>query len=191
MAHDHHERINYRDGIPDPTLNQVVALRDIPIIVPIGSEYRLDPGEFNGWGNIGIYDQLHSLDLGNVGAGVTNRVAGGLIFPFAVQPVRLYAHFRQDTAASGPWGFRLAYQTKTGGTNAVTSTDIFSEAQANGGVGPREYNNTTNQQIDLDLTVYGSIPALQTIVFGVESTAVGGGDIQVQSGFLQFERISV
>jgi len=162
------------------------------IIFSLGSRFLLDPNEFAGWSVDGIYDQTHTSDLGNVGATAT-RTAGGLSFPFDVRVKRIFAwHYNSNALALG-WGWRLAYQTKTGGSNSVTTTDILRECVGVGAVAvpPRNYLNTTNQNTDIDLSGSIVIPAGSVIIFGVEApTAIATNYyVFVQSGYLEIERV--
>lgn len=162
------------------------------IIFPIGGQFLLDPNEFNAWGVLGPYDNVNSQDLGNVGA-APNRLAGGICFPFDVQMEQFYAWHQNNNAGILPWGWRIVSQEKTGGSNAVTTTDILREVTGTGatGIAPRDYQNTSNQLTDVDLTGSPIVPAGHVIGLGVESpTAVNTNRyVRVMSGFFKLRRV--
>lgn len=140
----------------------------LPIFYHFGGQYLLDPNEFNGWGILGPSDNTNSQDLGNVGIVNPSRTSGGISYPFDVELVNFTANHQNSNATAEAWGWRIGRQVKNPGTNTVTWTDILDEVGDNGGVGPRNYLNTTNQETDIDFT--GEvIPAGEIIVLGVES----------------------
>jgi len=167
------------EGRPDP-----------PIFFPLAGQFLLDPGEFNGWGVIGPYDNLNTQDLGNVGAG-ESRLSGGICYPFDVRMIRLFAWHRNNNGAALAWGWHIVRQKKNAGSNSVTNVPLLSEVADNGGVAPRDYLNTVTQNTDVDLSSASIVPAGETIVLGVESpTAITTNRyVQVMSGFLQMERV--
>lgn len=162
----------------------------VPIIFPLGGQFLADPNEHNGWGAIGPYDNSNTQDLGNVGTN-TNRVAGGLCFPFDVKLNRFYAWHRNNNVAVEPWGWRIGRQLKTADSNTVSRTSILDEVGDNAGVGPRDYASTENKLVDINLSANPAIPAGEVVVLGIESpTAVTTNRyVQIMSGFFEFERV--
>lgn len=159
----------------------------------IASRYLLDPNEFVGWSSDGLMDQTMTVDLGNVGAGVSSR-AGGLIYPFDVQLKRLKVEHYNSNAIAQAWGWRIIKQLKQENSTSVTSTDVLREVVGVGalGVAPRNYLNTSNQKTDIDLTNTDVIEAGTIITLGVEApTAVTSNYyVQVMAGYLLLERVS-
>ena len=162
-----------------------------PLLFPLASQYLLDPNEFNGWGAIGVYDNVNTQDLGNVGTANPSRIAGGICFPFDITVKRFYAWHYNSNAAAQAWGWRLGVQTKNAGSNAVSWDDIINEVGDNGGTGPRNYSNTTTQNTDIILNTPTVIPAGNVLVLGVESpTAVGTNYyVRILSGYIEAERV--
>ena len=116
---------------------------------PLGGQFLLDPNEINGWGIQGPIDHSNTQDLGNVGAANLSRLSGGLCFPFAVRIEHFFAWHSNSAANAQAWGWVLAKQQKTAGSNTVTTTYILDEVADNGGTGPRNYGNNQNQQTDI------------------------------------------
>lgn len=160
------------------------------IVIPLGGQFLLDPNEYNGWGILGPYDNSNTQDLGNVGA-VPNRVAGGFCFPYDVKLVRFYAWHYNSSSAAEAWGWRILRQEKNDASNVVSFVNLLDEIGDNGGIGPRDYGNTTNQLTDVDLSANGAIPAGEVVVLGTEApTAVGTNYYsRILSGYFEFHRV--
>lgn len=163
-----------------------------PVLFELGGQFLMDPNEFNGWGTIGPIDDTNNQDLGNVAAAVS-RTAGGLIYPFDVQPIRMFAwHYNSNNSAL-PWGWRIAVQEKNAASNTVTTTDMIRECVGTGAtaVAPRDYGNTVTQQTDIDLSGVSVVPAGQVIVLGVESPTATTTNyyVRVMAGYIQFARV--
>lgn len=171
-------------------INEVLD-RANTIIFPLGGEFLLDPNEFNGWGNIGPYDNRNSQDLSNVGSATINRLAGGLSFPFDVQINRFFAWHHNNNADAEAWGWRITQQQKTDGNNVITTSDILNEVSDNGGTGPRNYSNNLTQQTDISFGTPITVPSGDVITLGVESpTAVGTNRfVRVMSGYFELRRV--
>ena len=157
----------------------------------LGTQFLLDPGEVNGWGILGIYDNSNTQDLGNIGAANLNRIAGGLKFPWDVRIKRFNADHYNSIATALPWGWVLFSQEKNPGSNTVTTTYLLDEVTSNNGVGPRDYGNTTNQETDLILPSTAIVPAGHTLGMGVAApTAVGTNNyVRILSGYLLMEKV--
>ena len=163
------------------------------ILFPAGGQYLLDPGETNGWGAVGPYDDSNSQDLGNHDAAALSRIAGGISFPFDVNLVRFVAWHRNNNGAAEAWGWVISHLVKTAASNTQTTSYVLHETQANANVGPRDYNNNQNQMTDIDLS---GIAAGQGISAGdVINLAVAAPtanttnyQVQVQAGYLELER---
>lgn len=165
-----------------------------PFIFPLASQFLLDPNEFNGWGELGPYDNANARDLGNVGATTISRVAGGLMFPFDVRLTRFKAAHYNSNANAQAWGWRICHTTPiAGSTAALAATDILRECVGAGATAtaPRDYGSTQNQLTDIDLSASATIPAGDIITLGVEApTAVGTNYwVRICSGYLQLERV--
>lgn len=183
-------RINSAGG----TITVDELLKSQPIVIPLGGQFLLDPNEFNGWGNVGWTDNSNQQDLGNVGVD-PNRLAGGIVFPYDVNLTTFYAWHRNNNADALAWGWKIGFQEKNAGNNTVAWTNLLTEVADNGGTGPRNYANNTNQLTEL-YTASGdmsgiTIPGNDVITLGVESpTAVAANRfVQIMGGYMTFERV--
>ena len=161
------------------------------IVFPLGGQYLFDPGEINGWGILGVYDNSNTQDLGNIGSTSLSRLAGGIVFPYDVRLKRFYAwHYNSDGGAL-PWGWVILTQEKTDSSNATTTTYLLDEVGDNGGTGPRDYGNNQNQLTDLSFDPMPVISAGDTICLAVASpTAVGTNNYaRILSGYFEFEQV--
>ena len=161
-------------------------------IFPLGGGFLLDPNEFNGWGVTGVYDDVITHDLGNVGANAS-RLSGGLSFPFPWRIKRFFAwHYNNNTLAEA-WGWRINKQQKIQGNNGIVNTEILRECTGAGAtaIAPRNYLNTITQSTDIDLSSMGIVEPLDVITLGVEApTAVATNRyVYIMSGFFEIEKI--
>jgi len=155
--------------------------------VQFGGQFRLSANRVNGWGVIGIHDNNNTQNLGNIGSNYS-RLAGGVLFPFDVEVVQLVAWHRNNNADALAWGWELFFQEKTNGTNGRVSTTIISEVADAGGVGPRDYQNSSNQYTDIDLTgVTNKVVSSENVIClgAAAPTAVASNrTVQVMAGCL-------
>ncbi len=163
--------------------------------VPLGGQFRLDTNnnEINGWGSVGPVDDSNTQQIGAVGDTTLSRNAGGIVFPFDVHLRRFYVWHRNNNADAQPWGWVIHRQVKTAASNTVSTTYVLDEVADNGGTGPRDYGNNTNQLADIDLTAVTAaqnIPAGEMIGLGVAAPTAGVNqrNVQIQGGYLLFER---
>jgi hypothetical protein len=182
-------------GVANSGTYYVGNVRDLlnqhaPILQELGGNFLLDPNEFNGWSTNGPTGDRFQNDLGDVGAAPI-RTAGGFCFPFDVKLTRLYAWHMNSNVAVQAWGFRVFYQTKVDGSNAVTNQDLINQVAGNGGVGPNNYGNTDNQLTDIDTSGSAiTIPAGSIVGFGVEAPTAPGTNyfVRIMGGYMRFER---
>jgi len=160
-----------------------------PIIIPFGGQFLLDPNEVNGWGVIGMHDNTNSQDLGNVGAANLSRIAGGFVAPFDIKVTRLMAWHQNNNGAAQAWGWVMAKQAKTAGSNDRVTTYILDEVADNAGTGPRNYLNTTNQKTDIAIPD-AEVAEGETLILGVAApTAVTTNRyVRVMSGSIVIRR---
>lgn len=157
----------------------------------VAGSWLLDPNEHTGWGTRGPVDEAVAQDLGNVGADYV-RTSGGFMYPFDVKILGFRAKHRNSNVAVEAWGWRFGYHTWTGGSNTVVTTNLLEEVADNAGVGPRDYNNTTNQDTDFDWSSNGWVmPAGAIFTVGVEApTAVTTNYyVDIMAGYLLLERV--
>ena len=162
-------------------------------IFPISGQFLMDPGEFNGWGEVGAYDISNTRDLGNVGAATVSYLAGGLVFPFDVIVKRLFVDHRNTNGTAEAWGWRMTHVDRVqGSTAALPATDIINEVSDNGGTGPRDYGAITPQRTDITVVSPTFVPAGRTIVLGVESPTAVATNYYVQclAGYILLERVN-
>jgi len=162
-------------------------------VVDISGQFLLDPNEINGWGAIGMHDNTNSQDLGNVNAANWVRTSGGFRRPYDIQLLSLEADTYNTNAAAHAWGWAMARQLKTGGSNTVSTTMIINEAIDNGGAGLRDYGNNQNQKtlIDLSANANALVPAGEIVVLGVAAPTAGTTNyyVRVMSGFISYRRV--
>ena len=163
------------------------------IIFPLNGQFLLDPGETNGWGSVGPFDNSNTQDLGNHDAATISRLSGGIVFPFDVNLVRLVAWHRNSNASAQAWGWVISDLQKTAGSNTQTTSYVLHETQANGNVGPRDYSNNQNQQTDIDLSGIAAgqgIPAGNVINLAVAAPTAATTNyyVQVMAGYIELER---
>ena len=172
-------------------LDRLQALSEF--VVPLGSEFLLDPNEVNAWAVRGMIDDRHAISLGNTDADNLSRLAGGLIYPFDVRIKALHAYHRNSDNDAQAWGWVVARVKKTAASNSQTTDFILHESQENGNVGPRDYGNNVTQLTDIDLSQRPEslVPAGETIILGVAApTAVTANRfVQIMSGYIHIERV--
>lgn len=126
------------------------------IYAPIGGRFLLDPNEINGWGSIGMFDDVNTQDLGNVGAGNLNTSLGGLVFPFDVKLKGFQAWHNNTNSLALAWGWVIAVQTKNENSTTVTTDFILDESTVRAGVlnglGLRDYLNNRAQYTEIDFS---------------------------------------
>jgi len=158
----------------------------------LSGQFLLDPDEVNGWGVLGPYDNTNNQDLGNVDSNL-NRNSGGFSFPFRVRIRNFMAWHKNNNADALAWGWILAKQIKTPSSNVFTTTYVLDEVADNGGVGPRDYSNNTNQMTSLFLKDLPEsiLEKDEVLILGVASpTAVATNRwVQIQSGYIEFEKL--
>lgn len=185
------------DVIDEGNLTGATVTRYNTEVIRLAGQFLLDPNEVNGWGQIGWQDNTNSQDLGDVGATTFNRLTGGLIFPYDVKVKSFFVHHYNSNAAALAWGWVMGTQTKTGGSNTVTTDFILDESSVrsgvNNGAGLRNYLNTTTQETSLDLSSDPNnlVEAGEVLFLGVGApTAVGTNYyVRVMSGYIEVERV--
>lgn len=164
-----------------------------PIFFELSGQWLLDPNEVNGWGQLGVHDNVNSQDLGNVGANL-NRLAGGLMFPFDVRLKRMKAWHYNSNGSALPWGWVFFKQQKLEDDNDVTTTYIHDEVANNGGEGPRDYGNNRNYPTDILFNGNNEAIINEGVMFGMgvaSPTAITTNYyVRILTGFLEFERLS-
>lgn len=166
-----------------------------PIVQQFSGQFLLDPNEYNGWGAQGFVDNSNTADLGNVGAANLDRNAGGFFFPFPVKLTGFYASHKNSNGAALAWGWCFYYQTKTAGSNTVTTTFLRDESfnRGDGFFGLRDYSNTQNQETLLSASDFVDtiIPANTVIgvCVGAPTALTTNYYAQVFGGYFQFDRV--
>lgn len=136
--------------------------------VPLTGEFLADPNEFTVWGERGPRLSRHNLDGGDVGTTSINNLAGGLIYSYPVIVEHVFGICRATSGNIGDIGFRMVHgQPNIQSTAARPVEDIFNEVAANGGTGPRVFDNDQVQRFDIrpDRQI---VPAFNVITFGIE-----------------------
>lgn len=160
----------------------------------LGSQFLLHPNEMNGWRERGPFDDAITTDLNNIGEDPIG-LSGGLVFPWDVKLLSMFAWHRNSNNAVEPWGWVIFKQQKTAGSNNTNSTFIIDEVTENNGVGTRDYGNDRIQQTNLDLTtksdVLRTLAAGETLTLAVAAPTTNGSSfyVNIMSGYLLFERI--
>lgn len=183
------EYLIQNDGTPIP----VSAPDDI--VVQVGGQFLLDPGEYNGWGPSGYIDDTNNFDLGNVGATNLRSLAGGIMFPFDVRIKRFMAvHYNSSFFAEG-WGWCIFRQSKpeNGSANTLPTTFMLDEAfdRGTGQFNIRDYINTNEQKTDITNFVNDVIPAGEviTLCVGAPDAPLTNYYVRILAGIIEFDRI--
>ena len=167
----------------------------IEIRQELGSRYLLDPNEMNVMGPLGEIDTNHTLDGGNVGALVWNRLSGGYTFPWDVRLKRFYAQHYNSNSAAQAWGWVIAKLEVTFDSNAtLPATYILDEVAENGGTGPRNYSNNSRQLTDITFvdSPANLIPANTQIGMGASAPTADTTNYyaNIFTGYLLFEKVN-
>lgn len=162
----------------------------------LGNRFLLDPDEINGLGLFGPYDNTNTQDFGNVGSTSFVRTAGGYEFPYDVKLKRFRMWHSNSNINAEAWGWVIAKVQKVDNSTAVLATTyILDEVADNGGVGPRDYNNTATFLTDIEIpdTPDAIIPAGTMITMGVASPTANPTNYYVNchGGYFLFERLDV
>lgn len=161
-----------------------------PIVYHLGGQWLLDPNEVNGWGILGVIDNVNSQDLGNVGATNYTRLAGGLTWPFPVRLKSFHAQHYVTNDNAHAWGWTFFKQKKQDGSNTVTTTPLFDEIANNGGTPPNDYGDTITRIKDLTFVNSPVIQPGEMFGMGVASPTANTTNyyVRILAGHLEFER---
>lgn len=172
-------------------MSGLIATPRNTFLFELSGQFLLDPNEINGWGVLGPHDNTNSQDLGDVGAASLGRTSGGLMLPDPFRVLRIKSKIYVTNNNALPWGLVVFQQSWTPASNAQVTTYILDEVADNGGVGPRDYGNTQNQEIDIDLSQLPNnvVQPDDTLTIGVASpTAVGTNYyVRFMAGYLEME----
>lgn len=178
----------------DSTTTHATLPPDNRFTEPLGGQYRVRDNQTSGWGTVGPVDDSNTQNLGGMASTNLSRLAGGYMYPYNVRLRSMYAEHRNSSALIEPWGWVIFLQKKTPGTNNRVTTFLVHEPNDNGGVGPRNYGNNTNQSSSIDLTAITAAQdiAPQTLIgLGVATPTTANPDlwVQVMAGYLELERV--
>ena len=160
-------------------------------VVQLSGRFLLDPNEINWvwerWWTQGSF----ARDYGNSESTTIDRRAGWVSFPFDVRLNRFHAWHSNSNGAAEAWGWMIGTLTKTWGSNTVTPVILKNEVTDNGSVWPRNYNNTQNQETDIDMSWGPIIPAWTLIILWVDAPTANATNyyVNMHSGYFEFEKV--
>ena len=160
----------------------------------LSGRFLCDPNEINGWGLLGPHDNVNTQDIGNSNATQFLWSTGGYTRPFDYELKKLYVRCRNNNSEVQAWGFVLGHSAIVANTTAALETKmVLHEVNDNGGVGPRDYGNTTPKIIEIDLSglADNTVQAYRRLTLGVSApTAVATNRyVEIADGFIEYKRI--
>ena len=171
-------------------INETLAIAKTEII-QLWGKFLLDPNEINWFTEKWIYSEIYNRNYWTSQSTTINRKAWWVSFPYDVKLNKFHAWHMNSNWAAKAWWWVIWYQTKTAGSNSVTSTIIKNEVTDNWWVWPRNYLNVRNQLTSINLSWWAIIPAWSVIFLWVDApTALTTNYyVQIESWYFEFERV--
>lgn len=162
------------------------------LIIPVSGGFALENNQISTWGQLGTFDERMDFNMGTSQGGASlSRLAGGYMFPFAVEFIGFEAWVRNNSGSAAGWGFVFGKQTKEDGTANRTNTVFLNEVTANAGVAPRNYADTDNNLVSLDWSgAPFSLAAGEIFWIGVDSPSQPASYYaEIMAGYLTANRV--